>query len=146
MAIEGEEWQTIQEMESNVCKDTHANRNRLITENDARVRQPPFVIAAFVRKNNKPKYYALLLRAEEHAKPPGKYILWFAAYDKRANPQDIRRTPAAVEKQKKKISATPRPKDSGHTRPVYTIRRPTRQIHGETAKGQRRKHSETDIL
>jgi len=49
----------------------------------------PFVGAPYVHKNNEPKYHALLLRAEEHAKRERKYRLWFAAQDKPCNPAEI---------------------------------------------------------
>ena len=96
MAWEGKEWPEMQQEECQYCKDERNRRNRLLEEEDARVRQEPFVSAPFIHKNNEPKYHAMLLRAAEQANTDRKYTLWIAARDIPENPTQIAKTPEKV--------------------------------------------------
>ena len=92
MAREGKEWNDLQKMECKFCKEERNRRNRLLEEEDVRVRREPFVSAPFIHKNNEPKYHAMLLRAAEQAKTDLKYTLWFAAQDVPEDPTQIAKT------------------------------------------------------
>ena len=55
--------------------------------------EEPFVSAPYIHRNNEPKYHAMLLRAEEHAKRTHKFRIWFAAKDTPCNPAEIVKQP-----------------------------------------------------
>merc|ERR1711904_131204 len=96
MAAAGAQWNAMQKMECNICRDERERRNRLLEAEDQRVRQEPFLSAPFIHKNNEPKYHAMLLRAHEQAKSLRKHVLWFAAVDTPENPSQIVKTPAKL--------------------------------------------------
>jgi hypothetical protein len=84
MATRRESWQSMRAMECQTCAVERDRRNRLAAPHDPRIRQTPFVEAAYVHKNNEPKYHALLLRAVEYAKratDTPAHILWVMAHD-----------------------------------------------------------------
>ena len=93
MSACGKEWDDLQREECHLCAQEREQRSRLLAEADKRVKQEPFVDAPFIHKNNEPKYHALLLRAEEHAKAAGKFCLWFAAEDTPVNPAEVGKNP-----------------------------------------------------
>ena len=67
MSEEEPNWPAMQELECAVCKTERERRNRVMAEEDPRVRQEPYLSAPFIHKNNEPKYHAMLLRAHEQA-------------------------------------------------------------------------------
>ena len=75
MHLSGSTWSQMQKLECAICQTERERRNRLITDEDARLRKEPFCTAPYIHKNNQPKYHAMLLRAEEAAKQGGKYAL-----------------------------------------------------------------------
>ena len=88
----------MQKLECAICQTERERRNRLITDEDARLRKEPFCTAPYIHKNNQPKYHAMLLRAEEAAKRAGKYALWFSARDEPNNPAQVAKDPQKMEK------------------------------------------------
>ena len=90
MRLRCKEWPAmIAEETCTTCREERERRNRLVEAGDPRVQEEPFVSAPYIHRNNEPKYHALLLRAEEHAKKKQKYRLWFAAQDKPCNPAEL---------------------------------------------------------
>jgi hypothetical protein len=86
----------MQDLECIPCKEERQRRNRLMQQNDPRVRQEPFLNAPYVHKNNEPKYHAMLLRAVEDGKrqPSGaQHILWVIAQDYPHDPKQVAKTP-----------------------------------------------------
>lgn len=67
MAQKGTTWQAQVSMECDVCSAERQRRNRLLAPKDPRINSEPFLSAAYVHKNNEPKYHAMLLRAVEDA-------------------------------------------------------------------------------
>jgi hypothetical protein len=51
-----------------ICVRERTRRNRLIGVSDERMQVEPFLSAPYINRNNKPKYHATCLRAEELAK------------------------------------------------------------------------------
>ena len=87
--------------ECSSCQEERDRRNRLITEDDPRITQQPFLEAPYVNKNNQPKYHAALLRAVEIAKRGSatpEQILWFRAEDRPNNPAELACTDVQLEK------------------------------------------------
>ena len=78
-------WRDMVTME---CADRSTERRRrcrLLSPNDPRVSQEPFLSAPYIHQNNEPKYHVSLLRAQEHAKRNAlrpQRILWVVAQDK----------------------------------------------------------------
>ena len=87
----------MQKLECAICQTERGKRNRLITDEDSRLREEPFCTAPYIHKNNQPKYHAMLLRAEEAAKRAGKYALWFSARDEPNNPAQVAKDPQKME-------------------------------------------------
>ena len=103
MALAGASWQEMQSKECSACQLERARRNRLISSDDARVLEEPFLSAPYVHQNNAPKYHAMLLRAVEHAKRGAegpKHILWVRAQDTPHNPKEVAATPAKVDQKR----------------------------------------------
>ena len=95
MARRGTTWQAQASMECEICSAERQRRNRLLAPKDPRIHKEPFLSAAYVHKNNEPKYHAMLLRAVEDAKrreQDPRHILWVTAHDTILNPKEIGRT------------------------------------------------------
>jgi hypothetical protein len=58
----------------------------------------PFLSAPYINRNNRPKYHATFLRAEEWAKKRCLYRLWFFAQDTPCNPRELGPNKNAVTK------------------------------------------------
>ena len=101
MAEQELDWVAMQELECPVCQEQRERRNRVLANDDPRVRSEPYLSAPFIHKNNEPKYHAMLQRAHEQAKKQRKHVLWFAAVDTPANPAQIVNTPAKLKQEKK---------------------------------------------
>ena len=99
-------WPEMQTKECNICKAERNRRNRLIDNDDVRVRSEPFLSAPYVHQNNAPKYHAMLLRAVEEAKRGSEgpqHILWVRAQDTPNNPKEIAATPAKVDEKRNRF-------------------------------------------
>ena len=93
----------MQEMECEKCKKERERRNRLISSEDIRVREEPFLSAPYMHKNNEPKYHAMLLRAAEHAKKQKLHVLWYAAQDTPENPAQIAKAPGKLKERLERL-------------------------------------------
>lgn len=92
MALAGESWSAMQQLECSSCKQERERRNRLVMPQDPRLKMEPFLSAPYVHQNNEPKYHAMLLRAVEEAKHGScgpRHILWVVAEDTPQNPKEI---------------------------------------------------------
>ena len=88
-------WDAMRAMECSVCKQERERRNRLIEPHDKRIHSDDFKSAPYVHRKNKPKYHAMLLRAEEHAKrgfAEPRHILWIQAQDQPHDPKEFKGT------------------------------------------------------
>ena len=63
MALAGEAWENMRTLECDQCKAERERRNRLVHEDDARLKAEPYLSAPYIHQNNEPKYHAMLLRA-----------------------------------------------------------------------------------
>ena len=80
------------------CARERIRRNRLVDVSDERMKTEPFLSAPYINRNNKPKYHATFLRAEEWAKKRRLYRLWFFAQDTPCNPRELGPNKNAVAK------------------------------------------------
>ena len=103
LALQDSNWADMQKMECDVCCKERNRRNRLLAPMDARPKQPPYVTAPYIHKNNEPKYHAMLLRASEHAKRERQFILWYFAEDTPNNPMQLAKDPTKLREKKKEL-------------------------------------------
>ena len=97
-------WEEIlqEQPECEVCQQQRTQRARLVTANDPRILQKPFLEAPYLHQFNCPRYHAMLLRAVEWAKRGSdrpKQILWMQAQDEPANPKDLGRTDLEINRE-----------------------------------------------
>ena len=97
MRLRCTEWTDLSAEETcSQCRNERERRNRLVEAGDPRVLEEPFLSAPYIHRNNVPKYHAMLLRAEEHAKRTHNFRIWFAAQDTPCNPAEIGKNPEQV--------------------------------------------------
>jgi hypothetical protein len=85
------------------CKGERQRRNRLMQQNDPRVRQEPFLDAPYVYQNKETRYHAALLRAMEVGKrhtSGAQHILWVIAQDYPHDPKQVARTTKKMEEKR----------------------------------------------
>ena len=93
MAAHGKPWAAMRALECQVCDRGRERRARLIETDDPRLRTARFAVAPYLRKNNEPKFHAMLLRAAEQGKALRESMLWFAAADKPEIPAQVAKSP-----------------------------------------------------
>ena len=90
------DWPSMQYMECAICQNERERRNRVMAEDDPRVRRGPYMSAPYIHKHNEPKCLAMLLRAHEQANTLRRHILWFAAEDTPESQSHIVKTPGKL--------------------------------------------------
>ena len=101
MICKGFTWTDITASEAarcGTCARERIRRNRLVDVSDERTKMEPFLSAPYINRNNRPKYHATFLRAEEWAKKRCLYRLWFFAQDTPCNPRELGPNKNAVAK------------------------------------------------